>query len=94
MTATNGREGLGLIMREKPAAAVIDFMLPVLSHIDICQRIKKTEGCNGIKLILFTADNQPETRNRALNAGADEVVLKSPNASEVIETVLQILKRE
>jgi voltage-gated potassium channel len=94
MTATNGREGLDLIIREKPAAAVIDFMLPILSGIDVCHRIKRTDGCENIRLILFTADNQPETRNRALDAGADEVVLKSPNASEVIETVLQILKRE
>jgi voltage-gated potassium channel len=94
MTATNGREGLDLIIREKPPAAVIDFMLPVLSGIDVCRQIKKTDGCEDIRLILFTADNQPETRNRALDAGADEVVLKSPNASEVVETVLQILKGE
>jgi len=94
MTATNGREGLDLIIREKPAAAVIDFMLPVLSGIDVCHQIKRTDGCEDIRLILFTADNQPETRNRALDAGADEVVLKSPDASEVIQTVVQILKRE
>ena len=94
MTATNGRDGLDLIIREKPVAAVIDFMLPVLSGIEVCQRIRRTDGCEDIRLILFTADNQPETRNRALETGADEVVLKSPNASEVIETVIQILKEE
>ena len=92
MTAADGREGLDLIIREKPVAAVIDFMLPVMSGIEICQGVRENEDCQGIKLILFTADKQPETRKSALNAGADAVVIKSPEASEVIETVVQILK--
>ncbi len=92
LPATNGREGLDTIVREKPVAAVIDFMLPVLSGIEVCQKVRSVPGCKGTKLILFTADDQPETRNRALKAGADAVVVKSPEASEVIETVLQMLK--
>jgi len=92
LTAAGGREGLDLIIREKPVAAVIDFMLPFMSGIEICQGVRKNEDCQGIKLILFTADKQPETRKNALNAGADAVVLKSPEASEVIETVIQALK--
>ena len=94
LTATDGPEGLDLILREKPTAAVIDFMLPGLSGIDVCRRIRSTESCQGIKLILFTADNQPETRERALSAGADEVIVKSPEAFEVVETVARLLKSD
>ena len=94
VTATNGRDGLNLIIREKPVAAVIDFMLPVLSGIEVCDRVRKTEECKEVKLILFTADKRHETRKRALNSGADEVVVKSPEASEVIETVIRIIKKE
>ncbi|MCK4639286.1 MAG: hypothetical protein KAT33_07690 [Bacteroidales bacterium] len=47
-----------------------------------------------IKLILFTGDEQEETRKRALEADADEVIIKSPNAHEIIETVVNILKKE
>ena len=92
LTAINGREGLDLIIHEKPHAAVIDFMLPILSGIEVCQEIRNTQNNEKIKLILFTADNQPETRQRALKAGADAVVLKSPDASEVVETVLKELQ--
>ena len=91
MTASDGREGLDLVIKEKPVAAVIDFMLPVLSGIEVCKRVRSTEECKGTKLILFTADNQPETRRLALNAGADAVVVKSPEAAEVIDTVIEIL---
>lgn len=73
---------------------MIDFILPLLSGIDVCHQVRMTESCHGTKLILFTADNQPETRKRALDAGADEVVIKSPEASEVIETVIRIINKD
>ncbi|MDY6954461.1 MAG: NAD-binding protein, partial [Thermodesulfobacteriota bacterium] len=91
MTATNGGDGLELIIQEKPVAAVIDFMLPTLTGIEVCRRVRAVEACKDTKLVLFTADHQPETRTRALEAGADAVVVKSPEASEVIETVVQTL---
>ena len=56
-TATNGREGLDLILYEKPDAAVIDYQLPLMSGIDICGKVRQQWGPNEIKLILFTVDN-------------------------------------
>ncbi|MFQ5640075.1 MAG: NAD-binding protein [bacterium] len=94
LTAENGREAFDLIMKEKPEAAVIDFMLPVLSGIDVCKRVRSVESFHNTKLILFTSDEQPETRERALRAGADEVVLKSPEASELIQTVIRVLHQD
>jgi voltage-gated potassium channel len=94
LTATNGQEGLDVIIRERPVAAVVDYMLPILSGIEVCRRLRETEECQGVKLVLFTSDNQPETRKRGLEAGADAVVIKSPEASEVIETVLKVLEGE
>ena len=94
ITETNGHDGLNTIIREKPAAAVIDFMLPFLSGIEVCRQVRRINSCKATKLILFTADNQPKTRKQALEAGADEVVIKSPDASEVIETVIRIIEKE
>jgi DNA-binding NarL/FixJ family response regulator len=45
-----------------------------------------------IKLILFTSDESPRTRQSALASGADAVVVKSPDASEIIHTVSNFLK--
>ena len=92
ITATNGREGLETIEREKPPAAVIDFMLPILSGIELCQKLRADPANDNTRLILFTADEQEETRRRALEAGADEVVVKSADASKIIDTVVKILK--
>ena len=48
----------------------------------------------GIKLIIFTADDQAKTQRRAIDAGADAVIIKSPEASEVIEAVVRIIKED
>lgn len=94
ITATNGREGVDTIIREKPVAAVIDFMLPELSGIEVCRHIRTEHGCRGIKLIIFTADNQKETQRRAHDAGADAVIIKGPEASEVIEAVVRAIRKD
>ncbi|BBO87348.1 NAD-binding protein [Desulfosarcina ovata] len=90
-TAANGTAGLKLILRLRPAAAVIDFMLPVFSGIEICEKVRQTPELNRTRLILFTADDNAATRQRALSAGADAVVVKSADAQEVINTVVQTI---
>jgi len=66
-------------------------MLPIMSGVEVCREIRRSAGCEGIKLVLFTADERSETKERALQAGADAVVLKSPEAREVIEEVIRVL---
>ena len=91
--ADNGKEGLELIKQEKPVAAVIDFMLPELSGIELCSEIRKHNELDEIKLILFTGDDKKETQKKAIEAGADEVVIKSPDAQKIIKTVVSILEK-
>jgi voltage-gated potassium channel len=90
-TAADGAEGFELIKRIKPQAAVIDFQLPVMSGIEICTHLRADAALAATRLILFTADDNTATRERALAAGADAVVVKSPEAREVIETVVRII---
>ena len=90
--ATDGSEGLEVIMDQKPQAAVIDYQLPKMSGIEVCKKVRQQMNGDPIKLILFTADESSETRQMALASGADAVVVKSPEASEIIHTVSNFLK--
>jgi len=92
VTASDGGEGLEVIIREKPVAAVIDYMLPVMSGIDICRRLREMEENQEMKLILFTSDEKSETHRLALEAGADGVVVKSSDSSEIIDTVISSIR--
>ena len=92
--ASNGQMGLEMILNERPEVAVIDYRLPIMSGIDVCRNIRKRLGRDEIKLIIFTVDDRDETKNIAMDAGADAVVVKSPEASEVIQTVCEIIRHE
>lgn len=92
LSAVNGQEGLALILAEKPAVAVIDYILPILSGIEICKEIRRHPDCAAVKLLLFTADERPEIQQQALAAGADLVIHKGPESSEIIEAIQQIIK--
>ena len=93
IAATNGQDGLALILKTQPQIAVIDYDLPTMSGIEVCRNVRLRMKDSGIKLIMFTADSSPETRESALEAGADAVVVKSSEASEIIHTVNDFLKR-
>lgn len=93
LTATNGQDGLALILKTQPRVAVIDYDLPAMSGIEVCLNVRRQMNGSGIKLILFTSDNSTETRESALKAGADAVVVKSSEASEIIHTVNDFLNR-
>jgi voltage-gated potassium channel len=94
LCAEKSKDGLELILKEEPTAAVIDYHMPGMSGVEICREIRKIRALDHVKLIIFTADDMPATRAESLSAGADEVVVKSANASEIIELVIHHLNKE
>ena len=93
VTASNGKDGLRLIMAEKPNAAVIDFHLPDITGIQVCEKIRRSQEMKNIKLFLFTGDDEEQTREKALTIGVDNVVVKSPDAAEIVDSVRRSLEK-
>lgn len=94
ITAINGKEALDVILREKPDVAVIDYMLPLLSGIEVCRQIRARKGFDDVKIIIFTSDTNPETKKQAISAGANALVVKSTNTNDLIKKVLEVLEKE
>ena len=92
LTADSGDKGLALILREQPAAAVVDFMLPGLSGLEVCQRVRKEHRSESMKLIVFTADDDQQLRTKCLEAGADDVIVKSAESAEIIRVVTRLVQ--
>ncbi len=91
MCASTGQEGYDLIVKEMPDGVVIDFHLPDTTGLSICEKVKALPGHENIKLFLFTADEQEDVRKMALAAGVDKVVVKSPEAGEIVAMVSKYL---
>ncbi len=91
LTAASGREGVERIVAHAPCVAVVDYELPELSGIELCRQVRAHDRCRGTRLVLFTGSSRADTRESALAAGADEVVVKSADAGEIIKTVERVL---
>ncbi|PIE59588.1 MAG: hypothetical protein CSA32_03320 [Desulfobulbus propionicus] len=90
-TADNGEEGVLLIDKEKPAAAIVDYLLPGISGLDVCRTIRTKHNSNAIKIVMFTAENDEQLKDQCLEAGADAIIVKSADAREIIRTVDSML---
>ncbi len=89
--ATNGMDGLTLAREVLPELIILDWMLPGISGLDLCLRLRKT----GIKtaIIMLTAKDEIPDRVAGLNAGADDYVTKPFSIEELLARVKAHLRR-
>lgn len=93
LVADSGDKGLSLILQEQPVAAVIDFMLPVLSGLEVCREARRLTHDEHLKLVVFTSDDTPELRDKCMKAGANEVVVKSAETAKIVTAVSRLIKQ-
>jgi len=75
-TASNGPEGLAMLLESPPDVALIDIGLPGMSGYEIASRARMEPRVAGVRLVALTGYGQPEDRQRALDAGFDAHVVK------------------
>ena len=91
--AYDGEEALGIIARERPDLLVLDLMMPKLSGIEVCQRLKTNPETKGITILILSARGSPQDRDRGLALGADDYVSKPFHVGELLERIEILLKR-
>jgi two-component system phosphate regulon response regulator PhoB len=83
-----------LRLREAPPDLVIlDWMLPGLSGIEICRRLRARKDTKSLPIIMLTARNEESERVRGLMTGADDYIVKPFSVSELIARVGALLRR-
>ncbi len=91
--AEDGEEGLMLMAEDPPDVIVLDWMLPSVSGIEICRRIKMNPATRGIAVIMLSARSEEVDRVRGLETGADDYVVKPYSVSELMARVRSQLRR-
>jgi DNA-binding response OmpR family regulator len=89
--ATNGIDGLTKARESQPDLLILDWMLPGISGLDLCLRLRKT-GIQ-VPIILLTAKDEVPDRVTGLNAGADDYVTKPFSMEELLARVKARLRR-
>lgn len=89
--ANDGEEALDLFFSEKVDLAVLDWMMPKISGIEVCYEIKKTSLA---KVVMLTARSSNDDEFSALDIGADEYLRKPFDPRILILRVKKILRME
>ena len=89
--APNGMDGLSMARDTQPDLLILDWMLPGISGLDVCLRLRNT-GIQ-VPIILLTAKDEVPDRVAGLNAGADDYVTKPFSMEELLARVKARLRR-
>lgn len=91
--AETGDEALLLVDEETPDLIVLDWMLPGVSGIEVCRRVKSKSETRGIPIIMLSARSEEVDRVRGLETGADDYVIKPYSVVELMARVRSQLRR-
>lgn len=89
----NGDDALLLVDEDKPDIIVLDWMLPGVSGIEICRRLKSRSETRNIPIIILSARSEEVDRVRGLETGADDYVVKPYSVVELMARVRAQLRR-
>lgn len=91
--AANGEEALLLVDEDSPDIIVLDWMMPNLSGIEVCRRLKTRPDTRAIPIIMLSARSEEVDKVRGLETGADDYVVKPYSVVELMARVRTQLRR-
>jgi DNA-binding response OmpR family regulator len=84
-TATNGLDGLELFQKEKFDLVLLDWMLPVMTGLEVCKKIRETNSKTPI--IFLTAKDTIQETVEGLKTGANDYIKKPFSFDELVERI-------
>ena len=93
IVATDGEEGLLQIDERLPDLVLLDWMLPKVSGIEVCRRIRGRPESRNLPIIMLTARGEESDRIRGLDTGADDYLTKPFSMTELTARIRAVLRR-
>src|SRR3954471_17738198 len=88
--ATDGRAALAQAAQFRPHLVVLDWMLPRLDGLTVCQRLRAQSD---VAILMLTAKGELEERVAGLEGGADDYLVKPFKFQELLARIRAILRR-
>lgn len=92
ITASNGRDALEMISKDKPELMFLDVMMPVMDGYEVCKQIKAQPALKDIPIVMFTAKGSLDDIQKAIRAGADDYVIKPFSKDVLIAKLTKVEK--
>ncbi|MEN5145145.1 phosphate regulon transcriptional regulator PhoB [Brevundimonas diminuta] len=91
--AADGEEGMLQVDERTPDLILLDWMLPKLSGIEVCRRIRGRAETRNLPIIMLTARGEETDRVRGLDTGADDYMTKPFSMTELTARIRAVLRR-
>jgi signal transduction histidine kinase len=90
--AKDGIRALQMLKELQPDLILLDVMMPGMTGFEVCQRIRATPALAEVPIILLTALDDPNSRLRGIESGADDFLSKPPDRRELTARVRTITR--
>src|ERR1700719_1851168 len=74
-------------------ALLLDWMLPLVSGLEVCRQIRRAPSSRALPIILLTARGEEADRVRGLDSGADDYIVKPFSPSELVARLRAVIRR-
>ncbi len=92
LTARSGTQALEIAARERPDIILLDVMMPGMDGFEVCRSLKADRALRHIPVVMVTALDQPTARTQALDAGADDFLIKPIRDIELFARVRSLVR--
>ncbi len=91
--AMDGEMALVMIDERQPDVLLLDWMLPKLSGIEVCRRVRGRDETRNLPIVMLTAKSEESDLIRGLDTGADDYVAKPFSMTELMARVRAVMRR-
>jgi two-component system phosphate regulon response regulator PhoB len=92
-SAVDGEEALLRVAEETPDAILLDWMLPLVSGLEVCRRLRRATETKSLPILMLTARAEEADRIRGLDSGADDYIVKPFSPSELVARLRAVMRR-
>jgi len=91
-TALNGPIALELLSRDRVDLIILDIIMPQMSGLEVCRKIREMETYNDVPIVMLTAKSTDEDKQQGMEAGANLFLPKPISPQRLIQLVDEVVQ--
>ena len=91
ITAADGQAALDIALEQRPAIAVLDWVMPVIQGHELCVKLKSDPRTSAIPVVMLTARGEEGDRLLGLDLGADDYIVKPFDIDALVDTLNRLI---
>ena len=92
-SAYNGEQALDMIYEKKPTVLIADWMMPMMSGIELCRILRSNKDTKLLPIIMLSARSEEADKSLGLDTGADDYISKPFSPMELVSRVKALIRR-